>query len=243
MAMNRENVCLPNSAPDVAGKAAPAIQDLLERYGLLLDEVDQWFAQCRQNYGEQIACHDGCSSCCRGLFDITLLDAIYLKSGFDLLGSEEQDTIRQNAAVRLASINSTHPGFSAPWLLNPLPEEEWDEIMPEDDDTPCVLLSADGHCLVYSHRPMTCRLNGIPLIDTSGEELFDDWCTMNFTGADPVKLEKLRHPFNELFAQELLLFRELTLRLYGERISELDTIIPAAVFLDKPEQIDTKQEL
>jgi hypothetical protein len=79
---------------------------------------------------------------------------------------------------------------------------------------------------------MTCRLNGIPLIDTSGEELFDEWCTLNFTETDPGGLSDIRHPFNDLFAQELLLFREMTRRLLGEAISELDTIIPAAVFID-----------
>jgi Fe-S-cluster containining protein len=226
-----------------AGLTAVAIQDLLDRYGMLLAEVDQWFASCQQMYPNLIACGNGCSSCCRGLFDITLLDAIYLKSGLNLLAPEEQSVIREKSLTRLNLINSVHPGFSAPWLLNPLPEEEWDEIMPEDDDTPCVLLSSHGQCLAYSYRPMTCRLNGIPLFDTSGEELFDDWCTMNFSQADPAELEELRHPFNELFTQELLLFRELTLRLYGTRISEIDTIIPAAILLDKPEQFNRNREL
>lgn len=208
------------------------MQELLVRYASLLGEVDQWFAACQSRHGELIACRHGCSSCCRGLFDITLLDALYLRSGFDLLPEEVQRTIRSKAGARLKTITARWPLFKAPWLLNPIPEAEWDEIMPEEDETPCVLLSEDGVCLVYSHRPMTCRLNGIPLIDTSGEELFDDWCTMNFTDVDPLVLEGLRHPFNELFAQELLLFRELTWRLYGEIRNELDTIIPAAVFID-----------
>ena len=76
------------------------------------------------------------------------------------------------------------------------------------------------------------RLNGIPLIDTSGEELFDEWCTLNFVESDPRRLEDLRHGFNDLFTQELLLFRELTRRMFGRAVNELDTIIPAAAFLD-----------
>ena len=79
---------------------------------------------------------------------------------------------------------------------------------------------------------MTCRLNGIPLIDITGEELFDEWCTLNFTDCDPLQLKELRHSFTDLFAQELLLFREMTRRLLGEPISELDTLIPAAVCVD-----------
>lgn len=219
------------------------IQDLLDRYRMLLAEVDQWFERCLQEHGERISCHNGCSSCCRGLFDITLLDALYLKSGFDTLPPEVQCAIREKSTTRLNQLNATYPDFASPWLLNSLPEEEWEQIMPEDDDAPCVLLSAEGACLVYDTRPMTCRLNGIPLVDSSGEEFFDDWCTMNFKDMDPVSLEELRHPFHDLFAQELLLFRELTLRLYGERINELDTVIPAAILFDDPEQLNVKWEL
>jgi Fe-S-cluster containining protein len=208
------------------------MQDLLERYGNLLSEVDQWFAGCLQQHGEQIICARGCSECCRGLFDITLLDALYLREGFDLLPEATQESVRTKASARLDTLTAAFPAFIPPWTINHIPEFEWDAMMPEEDDTPCPLLSDDGHCLVYDHRPMTCRLNGIPLIDSSGEELFDDWCTLNFVESDPISIPDLRHPFNDLFAQELLLFHELTRRLLGEPISEFDTLIPAAVFID-----------
>jgi Fe-S-cluster containining protein len=209
------------------------MQALLDRYGSLLREVDDWFAGCLERHERLITCNRGCSSCCRGLFDITLLDALYLRLGFDQLPDAVQRSVRLKARTRLDELTGRWPGFSAPWILNRIPETEWDAMMPEEDETPCPLLSEEGHCLVYDHRPMTCRLNGIPLIDTSGEELFDDWCTLNFTDNDPLAIKDLRHPFNDLFAQELLLFQEMTRCLLGEAISELDTIIPAAVFLDE----------
>ncbi|MDO9308761.1 MAG: YkgJ family cysteine cluster protein, partial [Deltaproteobacteria bacterium] len=77
------------------------------------------------------------------------------------------------------------------------------------------------------------RLNGIPLIDVSGEELFDEWCTLNFISRNPRRLRGLRFEFLELFAQELLLFQELIRALSGEKLSELDMFIPAAIVLDK----------
>ena len=208
------------------------MQDILERYSRLLQEVDSWFAGCVQRHEGLIRCARGCSSCCRGLFDITLLDALYMRSGFNLLSDDIQNSIRLKAKAQLEPLAARWPAFRAPWILNPIPETEWDDMMPEDDETPCPLLSETGVCLVYAHRPMTCRLNGIPLIDLSGEELFDDWCTLNFVDSDPLTAEDLRYPFNELFAQELLLFHELTRRLLGKAVSELDTIIPAAIFLD-----------
>ena len=184
------------------------------------------------NHPTKIYCHHGCSECCRGLFDITLLDALYLKKGFDALSDEIKSAIRNKSQARLDMVASDWPLFVRPWMLNNIPESDWDAMMPEEDEAACVFLSEEGSCLVYDFRPMTCRLNGIPLIDVSGEELFDEWCTLNFTDLDPRYLENIRFQFNEVFTQELLLFRELTKRVTGREINELDTIIPAACFLD-----------
>ena len=206
--------------------------NLLDRYGSLLREVDAWFQACSARYPDQIHCHSGCSSCCRGLFDITLLDALYLKLGVDRLPESQRTRIMAAANERLKSMSLIIPEFVEPWLLNLIPESQWDALMPEEDETHCLLLSESGQCLVYEHRPMTCRLNGIPLIDVSGEELFDEWCTLNFINKNPRRLRALRFEFLGLFAQELLMFHELTRSLVGVEISELDLFIPAAIVLD-----------
>lgn len=207
-------------------------RDLLSPYRHLLHEVDAWFNRCSLAAGEQIACQRGCSACCRGLFDITLLDAFLVKDGFDRLPQHVRDRPRQLAWQRLEEIRRRWPDFDAPYLLNRYPEEEWDEQMPEDDETPCPLLGDDGNCMIYDSRPMTCRLHGIPLMDDSGEILFDEWCSLNFIGCDPLQVEGLRAPFNDIFTRELLLFREFTTRLLGRPFNELDTLIPAAILLD-----------
>jgi len=208
------------------------VKDLLERYGELLREVDKWFSVCRERYRDHIACGEGCSSCCRGLFDITLLDALYLRSGFDSLPDDVQCSLRQKATERLASLTTCNPAFVHPWILNHIPEEEWEALMPEDDETPCLFLAEEGSCLLYEQRPMTCRLNGIPLFDVSGEAIMEECCTLNFTVEGGELLQDIRYPFYDLFAQELLLFRELTSRLLGEAVNEMDTFIPAATLID-----------
>lgn len=208
------------------------LEKVLDRYGLLLHEVDNWFATCVNNHIELVGCHRGCYACCRGLFDITLLDALYMRRGFELLPESVQSMVRLKAFSRLDALTGRLPEFKSPWLLNSIPESQWDDIMPEDDPIPCILLSDGGECLIYDYRPMTCRLNGIPLIDVDGEELFDDWCTLNFTDQNLACLPDLRYPFKELFAQELLLFRELTRKLFGKTINELDTLIPAVICMN-----------
>ncbi len=208
------------------------IEDILKRYGKLLGEVDQWLASCVSNSGPEIACASGCAECCRGLFDITLLDACYLKSGFDGLDAAVKDSILKKAQGRIQELRLLWPDLAPPYILNYRPEEEWEVLMPDDDETPCPLLDADGRCLVYAFRPMTCRLHGLPLVDINGEVLHDEWCTHNFLHSDPLETAQLRGEFTALFRRELLLFRDFTRELVGERVNELDTFIPTALLID-----------
>ncbi|MFZ4856275.1 MAG: YkgJ family cysteine cluster protein [Desulfuromonadaceae bacterium] len=208
------------------------MNNLLDRYGELLLEVDGWFQRCLDQHPDLIACRNGCSECCRGLFDITLLDALYLKRGFDALPDQQKSGLIRSAFRRLDKLSHINPAFVEPWLLNAIPENDWDALMPEEDETPCLLLSQSGGCLVYRYRPMTCRLNGIPLIDISGEELFDEWCTLNFIEEEPQRFTDLRFEFTELFSRELHLFQKLIHHLTGAIRNEVDLFIPSAIVLD-----------
>ena len=204
----------------------------LEDYRALLEELDAWFAACLDRIEPGlIRCGAGCSACCRGLFDITLLDARLLQEGFRRLPEGVRGAVLSRARPRLVELAERWPGFGPPYLLNNLPDEEWTE-MPEDDETPCPLLGDDGLCLVYAWRPMTCRLHGLPNIDISGESFADSWCSLNFVDRNPLEQPELRWGFRDNFTREILLFREFTRHLLGYPLNELDTFIPTALFID-----------
>jgi len=59
------------------------MKKILQQYQELLEQVDGWFSRSTELYRDKVSCRSGCSACCRSLFDITLLDAYYLKQGFD----------------------------------------------------------------------------------------------------------------------------------------------------------------
>jgi Fe-S-cluster containining protein len=210
----------------------PSLEKLLHSYGILLSSVDDWFARCRASSGKDIACAQGCSACCRGLFDITLLDAFYLKQGFDLLPAGVKRPALLQAEKRLKELRSIWKDYAPPYILNYRPEEEWDALMPDDDRTPCPLLGNNGVCLVYENRPMTCRLHGIPLVDVSGEIFHDEWCTLNFPVEDPLVKKDLRWGFKECFQDELTIFQVFTEILLDRKIRELDTFIATALLVD-----------
>jgi Fe-S-cluster containining protein len=208
------------------------MKEILRKYCELLSKVDAWFAGCAGKHTSSITCGSGCSECCRALFDVTLLDAFYLKSGFDSLDPAIRCAVLVEAGERMVGLQRHWPDFDEPYILNYRPEEEWAILMPEDDETPCPLLGKDGTCMVYDFRPMTCRLHGLPLVDFSGEVLHDEWCTLNFRGRNPLDLQDLRWEFNDLFRKELLIFREFTERLMNKTFNELDTFIPTALMID-----------
>lgn len=213
-------------------KVNSALEPIVEKYVQLLKGVDQWFSRSATAAGHAVQCGKGCSSCCRGLFDITLLDAFFLRQGIDSLAPRLREVVHARIASQLQILQLTWPGVSPPYIINVLQEEDLDRLMPEEDDTPCPLLGADGLCLVYEYRPMTCRLHGIPLVDISGESFQDDWCTRNFTDEDPRNRYDLRWEFRELFQRELSLFQEFTGILLNQKINELDTLIPLAALID-----------
>ena len=208
------------------------MNDILDEYGRLLEKVDRWFGRSMAHAGERIRCAAGCAECCRSLFDITLIDAAFLKRGFDQLDEQTKRQVLTRCRTRLTTLKQAWPEFDVPYLLNYRPEDDWELLMPDEDETPCPLVGADGRCLVYAHRPMTCRLHGLPLIDRSGEVLHDEWCTLNFINADPLADEGLREDFTGIFREEVRLFRHFVEKLFGRVFLELDTFIPTALLID-----------
>jgi Fe-S-cluster containining protein len=208
------------------------MQNILERYSRLLDSVDDWFERSAAAAHPHVQCAPGCSACCRGLFDISLLDAWLLNAGFKQLDRRIRQEVAARSERQMQTVRRSWPDLSPPYVLNARPPEEWEGIMPEDDATPCPLLSMEGMCRVYPFRPMICRHHGIPNIDISGELFSERWCSLNFVAADPLAMMELRWDFRALFAREFDLAGELSTRLLGIPVLELDTVIPAAVLMD-----------
>ena len=204
---------------------------LLQNYQQRLEEIDRWFERCIERFPEQIECGQGCSACCRALFEISLLDAALLQQGFQQLDETTQQQVLAKAQNRLTQLKQLWPELKPPYILNQLPHNDWEE-MPEDDPTPCPLLDDSGSCMIYRHRPLLCRLHGLPNIDSSGEIFQADYCTLNFPSSDATQIEQLRHPFRELYRREFDLLGEFSETVLGHRNLEIDTFIPLALLID-----------
>lgn len=210
---------------------------LLGRYRRLISEIDVWFSACSAAFPEQITCSSGCSACCRGLFEISLLDAALLQQGFAHLPMDIQQQVLSKARTRRAQLQHQWPELAPPYILNRLPHSDWEE-MPEDDLTPCPLLDDNGNCLVYRHRPLICRQHGLPNIDLSGEVFMAEYCSLNFPTIDAGNIAALRHDFQTLYRHEFDLLGEFSRLMLGTKDLEIETFIPLALLIDfsRPEQ-------
>ncbi len=63
-------------------------------------------------------------------------------------------------------------------------EERFDEICDAQSDARCVALSDDGSCLIYDHRPLICRLHGLPMYDPTTSRDCGGACDLNFPPYD-----------------------------------------------------------
>jgi Fe-S-cluster containining protein len=144
----------------------------------MIRDLDVWFKKIRETYASQMQCGKGCTACCHGLFDISLADAAEVANGFGKLSAETQASIRSRAMYLQREIAGGSPHGEPPTLFAEA-DVQIDEIVDAAKSPPCPCLGSSGECLIYEHRPLACRLEGVPMVDVR-DGLFADWCELNF---------------------------------------------------------------
>jgi hypothetical protein len=113
----------------------------LEHLRHVFADMDAAYERAAAAYG--FVCSGCPDSCCRTRFHHhTWLEYLYLREGFGKLSAGRQTDIRAKAAAWLAQCEQ--PGA------------------PGAELRPMCPLNSEGRCQMYAHRPMICRLHGIP---------------------------------------------------------------------------------
>lgn len=142
----------------------------LEDYRALLARVDDWYRGVKAAHPVKVPCSRGCRECCLGLFDITLADRDLLREGMASLDAGTRRDIERRAReilARLPELGETLDGWSSRRI---------DDLCDTLGDVECPVLGREGECRLYSHRPMTCRMSGVPVVDVSGETIYAEGC-------------------------------------------------------------------
>ncbi len=186
-----------------------------------VDEVLQGAVRCA---GERVVCRLGCIECCTGPFDITALDAFRLRRGLAWVASRAPETaaaIERRARRQWRVLARYFPGD---WQQGRLADDDAARLAFFERFAPyrCpVLEPASGRCLLYEHRPLSCRSFGVPVL--VGDELLPP-CRRNFVGADVDELRRAAVDPDPLRQEDALLARLAAL---GQ--GDGDTIVAAAL--------------
>ena len=150
-----------------------------EKYEELLRAADTVFEKVRAEYPECVKCNEGCSDCCHALFDLTLIEALYINHRFNKVYQDREDekggvvekankADRQVYKIKKDAYKLLESGVSEEDILADMAKKR----------LRCPLLDAQDLCSLYDYRPITCRFYGIPTAiggkgHTCGKSAFD----------------------------------------------------------------------
>lgn len=165
--------------------------DFFKRYEAILAKVDEAFEQIDQQTDGLVHCGRGCSDCCYALFDLTLVEAMYVSHHFRAAfsGMKKSELMEQADKADREVNRLKRRLFKASQSGAPT-----DEIMKLVAETRlrCPLLGEGDLCELYDHRPLTCRAYGVPT--AIGEQVH----TCGKSGFEPgkpyptIRIEKLQ---------------------------------------------------
>ncbi len=132
-----------------------------KRYEDLVEMVDRAFDRVKNENGDLVKCKSGCSDCCHALFDLTLVEAIYINYRFlELLEASKREEIMERAnnadrkiyKIKRQAHKALEKGENEVKILSDIGAER----------VRCPLLNKEEMCELYEYRPITCRVYGIP---------------------------------------------------------------------------------
>jgi Fe-S-cluster containining protein len=140
----------------------PALDEIYSKYEALVKQIDSVFATVRRQYPDCVKCKLECADCCHALFDLSLVEALYInrkfiKHVFDQRKAEVIDDAnkadRKIYQLKRNAFKAVDAG-----------EKTEDQVLFEmaAERIRCPLLNKENKCDLYDFRPITCRLYGIP---------------------------------------------------------------------------------
>lgn len=138
------------------------LNDMFEKYEKLVRQVDEVFNTVRKQHPDCVKCELTCSDCCHALFDLTLIEALYINRKFiETTFDESKKRVLEEANTADRKIyRLKRSAFKA--VSDGQKSEEQVLLEMAAERVRCPLLNKDNRCDLYAFRPITCRLYGIP---------------------------------------------------------------------------------
>jgi Fe-S-cluster containining protein len=195
---------------------------IIKKYAQFLEQAKTVYSEAAAKHG--VGCKQGCHECCSvGFFDITLLDAIYLRSALKRVSATVRKRVLAKANEQLDILEKKKAFFRKDPLLKTLPAI--DSLSRRSAKMSCPALE-NGVCMIYDHRPHICRIFG-PTIRGPRRAVQLEGC-----GLFKKEIPDADFPILNHYYEEMKLQKAMFVKAGRKRRREVDTIIPAALTLD-----------
>lgn len=137
------------------------IAKYIKKYEELVVQIETVCEKVKSEHSERVTCKPGCSDCCHALFDLTLIEAVTIKQRFDekFTGKLRHDILtvagdvdRKIFKIKKNATEAEKLGTNGEKIIERISQEK----------IACPLLDENNHCRMYDHRPIACRVYGIP---------------------------------------------------------------------------------
>ena len=200
-----------------------------DTYRSLLTRLDAWFAAGRAGAAGVVPCHEGCSACCHGPFDISIADAELIGVALDLLAPAARARAVTRARALLARMRDLEPGWSPPYAVDALGEERFDRLTDALAAEPCPLLDDRGRCAIYADRPLVCRMIGLGMGTPAGRTI-PNACPIQDQFPGYPSLPVVAFELESFEEVELVCLRDAAVRRFGDSERwRFETTIAAAI--------------
>lgn len=140
----------------------PELDVVFEKYEALVNQVDGVFESVRQQHSDCVKCKLECSDCCFALFDLSLVEALYINRKFieRVVGDKKLEIIENANTTDRKIYQLKRKAFKA--VRGGEKSEEQVLLEMATERIRCPLLNEENRCELYEYRPITCRLYGVP---------------------------------------------------------------------------------
>ena len=135
-----------------------------KKYEALVKGIDHSIKQLQSVHADCFRCTEQCADCCQAVFDLSLIESVYINYHFyDSLDKALQDPILERAEKADRQAYRLKRKIHKMITQGEKSEEEVLSLLAEER-LRCPFLTESDLCDLYTFRPITCRIYGLPTI-------------------------------------------------------------------------------